>query len=69
LHADQAQQPIGKILQILSAPKLWPDKHIALGIDSVNLKYLLRQANADSHSVLQRGSSPRGGSTATSLRS
>jgi hypothetical protein len=68
-HPDQAWRQRGEELQDLSAPKLSPDQHFAIGIDSVELKYVLRQINTDGHYFLLHGSSPRRGSTTTSLHS
>lgn len=69
LHPDQARRQRGKERQNLSAPKLSADQHFAIGIDSVDLKYILREINTDGHNFLLHGSTPRRGSTTTSLHS
>ncbi len=68
-HPDQAQRQRGKELQNLSAPKLSADQHCAISIGSVDLKYVCRQITSDDHNFLLHGSTPRRGSTTTSLHS
>jgi hypothetical protein len=68
-HPDQARRQRGKELQNLSAPKLSADHHFAVGIDSVDMKYILRQIDTDGHNFLLHESTPRRGSTTTSLHS
>ncbi len=68
-HPDQAWRQRGKELQNLGASKLSPDQHFAINIDSVELKYVLRQINTDGHNFLMHGSTHRRGSTTTSLHS
>ena len=51
------------------AAKLPADQHFAVGIDSVDLKYVLRQINTDGHNFPLHGSIPRRGSTTTSFHS
>ena len=68
-HPDQARRQRGKELQNLSLPKLSPDQHFDIGIESVDLKYVLRQITTNGHNFLLRGSTPRRGSTTTSLYS
>jgi len=69
LHPDQERRQGGEELQNLSAPQLPTGQNLPFSADRMDLKHILRQIDTNGHDILLHGSTPRHGSTTTSLHS